>query len=207
MFLNLGRLIEKYDIDITGVIHIGAHYGQEYSHYKKQGIENMMFFEPLKKNFSVLSSNIDKTDKVKLINTALGNMEGEIDMFTETANNGQSSSVLEPQDHLKQYKNIKFDGKETVRINKLDNIFYDRSNYNFINIDVQGYELEVFRGAITALKTIDYIITEINRAPLYKDCVLKDELDAFLLQHGFVRAETYWVGKTWGDALYLRDEL
>jgi len=205
MFLNLSKLISKYDIEINGVIHIGAHYGQEYKDYVRNNIENMMFFEPLSDTFRVLSDNIQQGDNVKLFNTALGNVEGEIDMFTETANNGQSSSVLEPQDHLKQYKRIKFDGKETVKINKLDNIAYDRAKYNLINIDVQGYELEVFKGAIDSLWPIAYIITEINRAHLYKDCALAGDLDAFLSEFGFVRVETYWVGKTWGDALYLRN--
>jgi len=207
MFLNFKRLIRKHNLKITGVLHIGAHYGQEYDEYVRYKIENMIFFEPLKSNFSMLSENIKQTDKIKMYNIALGNMDGEIRMFTETDNKGQSSSVLEPQDHLKQYPNIRFDGKETVKIKKLDNILYERDKFNFINIDVQGYELEVFRGAVNSLQHIDYIMTEINRSYLYKDCVLEDELDVFLLYHGFERVETYWAGKTWGDALYIKNKL
>ncbi len=77
-------------------------------------------------------------------------------------------------------------------------------SYNFINIDVQGYELEVFKGAVNTLEKIDYIITEVNRAELYKNCVQIEELDSFLSQHGFARDITSWDGDTWGDAFYVK---
>jgi len=204
MLMNFDELIFKYDLKIRGVIHIGAHYGQEYAEYVKFNIKDILFFEPLKENFKILSQNIKLTDSIKLYNIALGNIEGEIEMFVETANQGMSSSILEPDVVLTQYPYIKFDNKELVKINKLDNIVYDREKYNFINIDVQGYELEVFKGAINSLKYIDYIMTEINNAHIYKDCPLEDEIDSFLLNFGFVRVETYWAGVTWGDALYIK---
>lgn len=202
--MNFDEIISKYDLKIKGIIHIGAHYGQEYSEYVKHNIENLIFFEPLRNNFSVLLNNIKPTDKIKLYNIALGNMEGEIEMFVESDNNGMSSSILEPQVHLTQYPGIRFNGKELVRINKLDNIEYDKDKYNFINIDVQGYELEVFKGSVKSLKHIDYIMTEINRDSLYKNCALEPELDSFLTNFGFIRMETYWAGETWGDALYMK---
>jgi hypothetical protein len=127
-------------------------------------------------------------------------------MYTETANQGMSSSILEPKDHLMYSPTIKFDTKETVMIDRLDNIKFDRSMFNMINIDVQGYELEVFKGAVETLKGIDIIYTEINFRELYKDCVQADELDAFLKQHSFYRILTQMAHKSWGDALYLKYE-
>jgi hypothetical protein len=73
-----------------------------------------------------------------------------------------------------------------------------------INIDVQGYELEVFKGAVKTLEIIDIIYAEINLEELYKDCVLVDELDAFLRKFGFIRILTQLAHKSWGDALYLK---
>ena len=54
--------------------------------------------------------------------------------------------------------------------NQLDTFLNEKDLYNFINIDVQGYELEVFKGSVEFLKTIDYIMTEVNRDELYKNC-------------------------------------
>ena len=118
MLLNLDSLKEKYDLKIKGVLHIGAHIGQEFQTYERLGIKNVMFFEPIKNTFNRLKENVG--DKAILINTALGNKEDEVEMFTETINEGQSSSVLEPDYHLVQHPSIQFDGKETVKMTKLD---------------------------------------------------------------------------------------
>ena len=78
--------------------------------------------------------------------------------------------------------------------------------YNFINIDVQGYELEVFKGAEETLKHIDLILTEINKEEMYEGCALIGEMDEYMSERGFQRIATYWQqdGETWGDGLYLR---
>ena len=202
MLLNLDNLKEKYDLKIKGVLHIGAHIGQEYNTYQRLGINNVMFFEPVPSTFQRLKENVG--DNAILVNTALGNIEGEVEMFTETINEGQSSSVLQPDYHLVQHPNIRFDGKETVKITKLDTFIEDKDKYNFINVDVQGYELEVFKGGSEFLNTIDYIMTEVNRAELYKGCARIEELDSFLSGYGFERVETTWDGGTWGDAFYIK---
>lgn len=201
--MNFDELVSNYDLKIKGVIHIGAHYGQEHSLYKKNNLQNIIYFEPLKKNFEVLKENIK--DDAKLYNFALGNDEKFVEMFVESANNGQSSSILQPELHLQSYPHIVFNEKETVEMKKLDSFEIDYTNYNFINIDVQGYELEVFKGAKNVLSNIDYIISEVNRGMLYKNCVFVEELDSFLFEFGFVRKQTSWDGGSWGDALYIKE--
>ena len=206
MILSLDNLKSKYDLKIKGVLHIGAHFGQEYKTYEKLGISNLIFFEPVSSTFQRLKNNIG--DKAILFNTALGNIEGEIEMFIETANEGQSSSVLRPEYHLVKYPYISFTGKEKVKITKLDNFIEYKDNFNFINIDVQGYELEVFKGSVNYLKSIDYITTEVNKAKLYEDCALIEDLDTFLSEHGFSRVETEWFyDHNWGDAFYIKNNL
>jgi len=205
MLLDLKNLVNKYNLKIKGVLHIGAHWGEEDFIYDELSIDNRIYFEPLLKNFSILQSKVSK--KSKCIRTALGDKVGEVLMNVEEANNGQSSSILDPDIHLYQYPHIKFNSKELVPITKLDMISFDRSIMNFINIDVQGYELEVFKGAKYTLKNIDYIVTEVNRAEVYKNCVKVDNLDLFLSDYGFKRLETTWDGITWGDAFYAKTSI
>jgi len=201
MLLDLKELHEKYDLNIKGIIHIGAHQGEEYKTYRQLGIDNLLFFEPILESYEITRKNV----KGIVINKALGNFNGKTKMYI--ASNGASSSLLEPDLHRIQYPNITFD--KTIRVNvvRLDDfleIILSYTKHNFINIDVQGYELEVFKGAIKTLENIDYIMTEVNRAELYKDCVQLTELDTFLKEHNFNRVETYWAGKTWGDAFYIK---
>lgn len=206
MMMDLGYIIDKYDLKISGVIHIGAHHGQEYRDYKKQGIKNMMFFEPIESNFTKLLENVPVENSIFHYQIALGNEVGEKEMWVETVNKGQSCSLLEPGTHLKQYPKIKFPKKETVVIDRLDNIPFDHTKFNMINIDVQGFELEVFKGATRTLENIDIIYSEINFEEVYKGCCLVGDLDTFLGTYGFVRVLTNAKPKTWGDALYLKYE-
>ena len=150
----------------------------------------------------MLKNNVGTTPI--LYNIALGNMEGTIEMNVESANQGMSSSILEPLIHLNQYPHIRFETKQTVNIKKLDSFIDTLGGYNFINIDVQGYELEVFKGGSEYLNNIDYIMTEVNRDEVYKGCPMVEELDEYLNSYGFERVETTWAGVTWGDAFYVK---
>ena len=202
MLLDLIKLKEKYNMNIDGVIHIGAHYGEENKIYNELNIKSRIFFEPLTSNFEVLQRAVG--NDYTLIKKALGNDNKKVNMYVERANNGQSSSILKPALHLQQYPGIVFDGVEEVEMNRLDDCNLDLSPYNFINIDVQGYELEVFKGATTKLNSIDYIIAEVNRAEVYQDCAQISELINFLSPYGFKLVEVDWAGHTWGDGLFIK---
>ena len=55
MMINLQNVIKKYDMNITGVIHIGGHVGTEYDEYKNiESIKHMVFYEPDPDNFKKL---------------------------------------------------------------------------------------------------------------------------------------------------------
>jgi len=210
MIRLLPQILEHLNTTIKGCIHIGAHWGQEYPVYKHLGINNMIFYEPLENNYRGLLDHVG--EEVDVRQKALGNKEGHVDMFVEQANQGMSSSVLEPQHHLKQYPHILFPIKETVPITKLDSEDFDRESFNFINIDVQGYELEVFKGATKTLESIDLIFSEINQKEMYKDCALVETLDSYLEDFGFSRVITHWEGvdeatgeQTWGNGVYFKN--
>jgi hypothetical protein len=49
-------------------------------------------------------------------------------------------------------------------------------------------------------------MTEVNRAEVYKNCPMINEIDEFLNNYGFQRVETTWDGGTWGDAFYIKNE-
>jgi len=208
MLLDYKEIKKKYGLNVRGVLHIGAHFGQEYESYVANNVENMAFFEPLSLTYAILKSRIPVTEKVKLFNVALGSREGIVEMFVETANHGQSSSILEPDIHLKQYPHIIFSKRESVNMRTLDSFGesgeLDLDGYNMINMDVQGYELEVLKGARASLQSVDYIFSEVNRASVYKGCAQVEEMDEFLAPYGFERVATSWEGVTWGDAFYMK---
>lgn len=55
-----------------------------------------------------------------------------------------------------------------------------------LKIDVQGYELEVLRGAGEYLGLFDAVVLEVSHEPLYDGAPLPEQLAGFLAEHGFV---------------------
>lgn len=191
-------------MDIKGIVHIGAHYGEEIQEYVDNGIQKIIVFEPLAKNFDVLYERLkDINADIEGHQIALGSKKGTAVMHL-SSNEYQSSSILKPKQHLELHPNVIFDGTEEVEVDILDNC--DIGNCNFINIDVQGYELEVFKGAKETLNKIDYVYCEVNRDQVYEDNALIEEIDEFLSKYEFERVETKWPESyfTWGDALYIK---
>jgi hypothetical protein len=121
-----------------------------------------------------------------------------------SSNEAQSSSILKPKEHLEHHPYVTFDGTEEVEVDILDD--YDVSNANFMNIDVQGYELEVLKGGKKTLEHIDYVYCEVNRGEMYENNAMIDEVDEYLGSYGFERVETHWpeTWYKWGDALYIK---
>lgn len=204
------EFIIKYGIEPKGVIHIGAHYGGEIETYNDLKIKNVVFVEPLSNTFKKLVENVNQKNKdsecrVTFLNKALGNKIGFEEMYVETANLGQSSSLLKPDFHLKQYPGITFPNREKVEVSTLNNELKNlEGEFNILNIDVQGYELEVLKGATDILEKIDIINTEVNKVQMYEGCPLINEIDEFLSSYDFVKVDENWMGHYWGDAIYIK---
>ena len=217
MLMNIDNLVSEHNMNIRGVIHIGAHYGDEYEKFCGVGVRNFLMFEPHPDNFRKLKEHIDGVDtselNVVLENVALGYRKKEdCMMYVETVNKGMSCSLLKPMKHLELYPHITFDSTIEVNQTSLDQYFEESDlsidDFNMINIDVQGYELEVFKGSLESLNNIEYIMTEVNLDELYEGCPLMQDLDEFLGNiWGFKRVAQRIVGNnTWGDALYVKEE-
>jgi len=199
---NYKNLKRKYNLNINGVIHVGAHYGEEVPDYIETGVENIILFEPLSDTFSVLSDRMKNLSaNITLNNVALGSVPQTSIMYVSD-NEAQSSSILVPNVHLTHHPNVNFPDIEEVNVTTLDSFGYNSCNY--LHIDVQGYELEVLKGATETLKHIDYVLCEVNREELYEGNAYVEEIDEFLKQYGMERVETYWMGDIWGDALYIK---
>ncbi len=191
-------------MNINGIIHIGAHYGEELQEYVDEGIQNIILFEPLTSNFNILSEKAaDLNANIEGHQVALGSKVGNYTMYISD-NEAQSSSILKPKVHLTHHPHVKFPSKEEVEVHLLDE--YDCKDYNFINMDVQGYELEVLKGGTKILDQVDYVYCEVNRDEVYENNAYVEEIDQFLSDYNMKRVETDWAGDIWGDALYIKEK-
>ena len=207
--MKLEFLVSNYNIISQGIAHIGGWKCEEVHKYKKLfGDIPVVFVEPNNKLKPFIDENLKYYKKVRCEYVALGNKDSQVFLnlnFSNPDNDdiGQSSSVLEPLLHPPIGTK-----KVEVEMTTADKLFKE-DNVDFLSIDVQGYELEVLKGAEKLLNQVKYVITEVNKTEQYKGCVLIDELDDYLNRFGFLRMETEWWGGDgdWGDAFYIKDDM
>lgn len=202
MILDLLHINQKYNLEINGVVHIGAHHGEEHEIYHQLNVKDIIYFEPVSQTFNKLKERI--TDAT-LYNFAIGNDNKPIEMFIEHADLFGCSSILEPSSN---YDKSIFSNKEIVEMRTLDSFNFDQK-FNFLNIDVQGYEMEVLKGAVRTLNNIDYILCEINKNTDSKtmDYIGAASVEAvcgFLSKYNFELVEENWAGVSWGDGFFIK---
>jgi len=128
--------------------------------------------------------------------------------FHVASNDGISSSLLWPKEHLWQHPGVAFGRVIQVPTLTLDTLIQEQGinieEYNFLHMDIQGAELLALRGMTKTLPHIDAVYTEINFLEMYTGCGLVDEIDGFLADYKFERRLTDDTGLGWGNALYVR---
>lgn len=206
MLIDFSYLFKKYNVHATGVLHIGAHFGQEAQAYWDEGIRNIVFIEAYRPTYKQLCRNMLKFPGVIAVNACVSGKDGDIVPFSIASNEGQSSSMLEFETHSQEHPTVVFTEKTRLQTATVTTIFKDRkldpSLYNFINIDIQGAELMALKGM--DLSNVDYAYIEVNEKHLYKDCPLISEIDEYLADRGLHRVETKITNHGWGDAFYIR---
>lgn len=198
--------ISKFITDsIKGVIHIGAHHAEELSWYESNGIDSVVWIECNNQYESIILKKIQKYPKHQLINKCISNKK-EIKTFN-ISNNGQSSSFLDLGSHRYLHPEIHYVNSIEVPTYRMTEVIdmhnININEYNFLNLDIQGYELEAIKSFDDIINKFQYIYTEVNTNYVYKNCAIITEIDKYLKQYGFDRKATKMYNE-WGDALYLK---
>ena len=152
------KFLSHLSHNINIIFEVGARYGDE--SIKLSEIFNnatIYSFECNPMTIDKCKQNLKDKDRILFFDHGLGDKNETLPFFSFTENNDGASSFL---------KRIDFDHTQketgTVNIKKLINIV-EENNINHIDLlcmDVQGYELNVLKGADDFIKNIKYIIME-----------------------------------------------
>ena len=208
MLIKLSELLEKFDIQIDGILHVGAHNCEELSVYEECGVN--------RRNTYWVEAMEDKVIEMKRIHggdfciyhAVIDEYDGKSINFNIT-NNGQSSSILEFGSHKTHHPSVSVTSRIKLTTTRLDTLIEKQNipieNINFVNLDIQGVELRALKSMDKYLKYVKYIYSEVNSEEVYKDCALIHEIDEYLSKHNFKRCATKFYRKCgWGDAFYIK---
>ncbi|MFA6049683.1 MAG: FkbM family methyltransferase [Candidatus Paceibacterota bacterium] len=196
-----------------GVLHIGAHLGEEGKDYAAGGVRQVYWIEG---NKFLIKDLFDATKllplKQQYFSEVLGDVDGEKCNFRIT-NNGQSSSILPLGTHEQHYPQITVIENRDVITSRFDTFYrknitkIELENVDFLNLDVQGAELKVLKGfgeLFSKYPNIKAVYSEVNFEEVYVGAPNVSQLDDHLRTFGFQRVLTSNTPYGWGDSLYLR---
>jgi FkbM family methyltransferase len=190
----------------TGILHVGAHKAEEYESYSSEawGQKNgTIWVEVQPLLASELKVRFSGTNQ-KVIEAAVWGTSGE-ELTLKMSSNSQSSSVLSLGTHAETYPDVVVTQEVNIITKRLDLLLDTSDGFDFVNLDIQGAELQALIGLGTRIEKVKWIYTEVNKREVYKGCALIGQIDAFLLTKGFKRVATRWEGNAgWGDSLYIQ---
>ena len=165
----LKKLNLKYFIDV------GAHKGEFLSYISTLNYKKIYCFEPQKKIFKILHKNFANKKNIKLFNLGLAHKNSKI-IFHENKLTSTSTFSISKNTPFSKVKNFILNSKNSyidkyiINTRTLDEIFINKKIYNiFLKIDVEGFEMNVLKGAKKTLsKKVKYILIERHFFQLYE---------------------------------------
>jgi FkbM family methyltransferase len=182
--LRRHRILRERRIDV--VVDVGANDGPYAIALRRAGFAGrIVSFEPGSSAFARLAERAAGDERWEAQRLAIGSRRGSATL--RVTGNSSSSSLLALRElQVEAEPESAVVATENVEVAVLDELAVVRTGERaFLKLDVQGYELEVLRGADALLTSVQAVETELSLVPLYDGAPLLPEVVEHLLGRGF----------------------
>jgi FkbM family methyltransferase len=205
------------DNDIRTIFEVGARYGDESKKLKLTFPSSKIYsFECNPNTIEICKKNLNNIEDIHFYDFGLGDKECILPFYSYTQNNDGASSLL---------KRIDFEltQRETglINIKRLDNFVKSIGieNIDILCMDVQGYELNILKGAGNFIKNIKYIIMEEPKAIIntdylptgmhskYINAPTSKEIKDFMFKNNFIQIESIEENAIEDNVMYKNNNL
>ena len=162
--LRIIRYIKKNNLNFEKYVDVGTHEGELLKHILKLNKKKIFCVEPQ----TLLFKSLKKRFKgVKIFNCALDKNISKKVFFINKLDGTSTLSKFNNRSLFLKFKNFilnqknNFEKKTVVNTSTLDYLFKNTTlNKTFLKIDVEGYEINVLKGAKKKLNEVSYILIE-----------------------------------------------
>ena len=180
--------IDRFLLNVSHLVHLGAHHGGERFRYDALGL-HVTWIEANPAAFARLSSNLAGVRRQRALHALVADEEGLVRRFHLASHAGSASSMFERHLHRELFPLVAYDRAITMPTSTLPALLAHHQirlgTRSALVMDIQGAELLALRGARSILEKFTYIKTETANLEAYVGGCLEAELDAFLRQHRF----------------------
>ena len=174
-------------LSVDGVIDVGGNRGQFTFACRLAGLNvPIVAFEPIPAEAAKYRVVHGGVPGITLIESALGDAAGTAELHLSRS--ADSSSLLPiGRAHVDIFPATEEVGTITVAVRRLDDLAANWAGRSrqLLKLDVQGFELNVLRGAEATLLACSYVYAECSEIVLYEGQALRPAIVQFLGAHGF----------------------
>jgi FkbM family methyltransferase len=185
------------------ILEAGAQFGEDTAWMSQFWPQSTIYaFEPSPESFPSLKEVALNNSNVIATQCALSNLKGEFLFYLA----GGASSLLKPTDSFNNdYFHSDLNNPITVPVTTLDEWAFENNipYIDFMWLDMEGNELNALQGALNILKNVKLIYTEVNLQRFWENCVMYDELTAWMNDHGFTEIWSDIVPHWHGNVLFM----
>lgn len=214
---GVAATIEHQNVDFGGdfstVLDVGGHHGQ-FTLFALERFPRaeIVTFEPQADGVEKIRTVTSGEPRVRIENFALGAEPGTAEL--NISKRSDSSSLLPiGEGQTTAFPGTEAATTETIKVETLDNLLPQApKSPALLKIDVQGFELDVLKGAQRTLGAIDTVFVECSFVELYSGQPLIGEIVAFLAERGFTLTGVFGVSYDargrclQADCLFRRDQ-
>jgi len=194
-------IFERIDVGIKGIIHVGMWDFVEHVCYTKLVGNKVIGVEGNPQVFNEMSRPVAEEAGYEVFNECLTDTDGEEKKFFLAAH---GSSFHQGPPEWGKNSCITVETKTLSTLMEEKNL--DPSEYDFLNIDVEGSELEVLKGYEKYLKYVNVIDLETTFQDRHAGGCTHNEIVEWLSDRGFELKESSdsYQKEGWGDSVFVR---
>jgi FkbM family methyltransferase len=185
---------KRYHLD-TGysIVDVGGSEGLTATMFAGNLKNNKVYvFEPIKQNYLKILEKSKRFSNIVPVNKALGNESGKTTINIASRVSSSSIFSLNSNPESEIFSEIlKKVSAEEIIISRLESEIPSDEKISILKIDVQGYELEVLKGAGNRISETAFVILEMNNHEGYKGSPKYFELDAYLRNAGLILIDIF----------------
>jgi len=150
--------------------------------------KKIIVFEPVEESFKAIKKRFPDNYNIEFVKAAAGNenTEKEINIAARITSSSLLPLEADPKSDVFNEEYLGQKRVEKIRIIRLDDFLANNHDeFGILKIDVQGFEMEVLKGAAKTLKRTDIIVLEVNNHYGYKGSAKYYEIDKYLRENNF----------------------
>ncbi|MAG72846.1 hypothetical protein CL620_00900 [archaeon] len=187
---------------VSTILELGSRNGMDALALADYYDANVYAFECRPDAISECEFNTRDDPRISVIGKAVWNEDSQIEFYpVVNGNDGASSCFIANSDYPYERYEQEFITVDAIRLDRwLANCGVE---VDMVCMDLQGAECAAMLGMGDYLSDVKYVISEVQKNPLYKDTPLMGDLESLLAGHQLYFKEYVPVNDWFGDALFV----